>query len=152
MMGTASKTASASHIELTNDEKQIWWSAYAVPCLSIFAPYSINSELPKNISNAGATFSEDSLWWKFERLQYAIEQDYTRYMPIWKEVTTVIENEFRAKTVNTPTYEQICENTEIMEKAVDNMYEKIIALREATTEPQHMAMNQLAKDRAKIKF
>lgn len=150
MMESASKTAAASHIELTGDENQIWWHACSTPCLSIFAPYQVHAELPDAVSKGGATFTEDSLWWKFERLQYLIERDYETYAPMWKAVAKDMEDTFRKNTVKAPTALEIRNNTEMMERAVDEMYEKLAAIHDPSNNPQHDSMIEIYKQRANI--
>ena len=74
MLDTASKTAASSHVELVEGETPVWWSAFGCPCLSVYAPYSVNNALPAELSCAGAKYTPESAWWQFERLQYALSR------------------------------------------------------------------------------
>ena len=154
MQDTASKTAAAAHVELIPGKTPIWWNAFACPCVSIFAPYTVENELPVSLSSAGAQYSEDSAWWQFERLQYAIEQDYPRYAAKWKPIAQAMEQELRQQVAGQETLENatVAENTERMLKAVQTMTEEILKDKTPTNEPQHMSMNETAKRRANITF
>lgn len=153
MVDSASKTAAASHVELTKDKQPIWWSAFAVPCMSVFAPYTVNSEIPEILSNAGATYSDNSAWWKFERLQYALEMDYPPNMAIWRPIANKLEEEFikQVKDDNLNN-EIIASNTIKLIDSVDEAYKKIIKGKGASSQPQHWGMNEIAKLRGKITF
>lgn len=154
MLDSASKTAAASHIELKKDTDNIWWNAFAVPCMSIFAPYSINAELPAEISCAEEKYTENSAWWQFERLQYAIEQDYHGNMKKWKPIIERNEKLLleQVKKFGIPTDKRIKENTEMILKEVQTMYQSIIEKQGSTTEVQHIEMNNINKLRAEIEF
>ncbi len=129
MTETSSKTAAASHVELIQDKTAVWWNAFAVPCMSVFAPYTVFSKLPEAVSNAGAKYSEDSAWWQFERLQYAVETDYCRHMSWWRREADQLEHAFwkQVEEAGIPGDQQIKENTERMLQAVQSAYERIAA-------------------------
>ena len=152
MLETASKTAAASQVELVREGTPVWWNAFAVPCMSVFAPYTVQSVLPPEISSAGAKYSKESAWWQFERLQYAIEKDYCRYMGWWRREADQLEHMFWEQTENgrIPTDRQIAENTERMLRAVDAAYQRITGDKEESGQPQHLEMNKTAKRRAGI--
>lgn len=154
MMDTASKTAAASHVELTKEGAPVWWNAFAVPCMSVFAPYSIEAELPDCIKKAGEAYSADSAWWQFERLQYAIETDYPRHMAWWRKTADSLEKEFRDYINHKGVLDtkKIAKNTEYMLKRVDEAFWKIKNEKGATGQPQHADMNETAKKRAGIEF
>lgn len=154
MLDTASKTAAAAHIEMTKDKNPIWWNAFAVPCMSIFAPYTIQGELPECMSHADEKFSEDSAWWQFERLQYAIETDYPKNMAIWRPIADQLEAEFKeqVRKHGIPDNRTMIKNTKHMLEAVDKMYQKIIQSAEQSQQVQHQEMNEKAKKRAGIIF
>lgn len=148
MLDTASKTAAAAHIELVPGETPIWWNAFACPCMSVYAPYTINSELPATISLAGAQYTEDSAWWQFEKLQYLIERDYPRYMAIWQPRARALESKFRQQTAAGLTNEKIAQNTEEMMQLVQEMICILAADNAPSENPQHAAMNETAWKRA----
>lgn len=151
MTENASKTAAASQVELTKEGEPIWWNAFAVPCMSVFAPYAVSSKLPSEISSAGAQYSEDSAWWQFERLQYAIEEDYCRNIKWWRPEADKLENMFLKQMEKEPlTDELILENTKKMLNAVDAAYRKIKEDVSASNQPQHLEMNRVAEKRAGI--
>lgn len=153
MLDTASKTAAASHVELTDEKQPIWWNAFAVPCMSVFAPYTVHAELPEIVSNAGPTYSENSAWWSFERLQYALEADYPKNIAIWRPIADQLERLFlKEASDGVPNNEVIANNTVKMLQAVDDAYQSIIKKQEASCQPQHCEMNEIAKKRGGIVF
>lgn len=154
MNDKSSRTAAAAHIELTKEETPIWWSCFSVPCMSVFVPYTVKSELPEAISRAGEVYTEDSAWWQFERMQYAIEQDYPRYIGRWKTVRDRMEEAFRkdVQKHGAPTDEKIKENTACMLDAVEEVFRGIVSCHTPTNEPQKTEANETARKRAKIVF
>ncbi len=153
MLDTASKTAAASHIELVKDRQPVWWNAFAVPCMSIFAPYTVHADLPEIISTADEKYSDDSAWWKFERLQYALEMDYPRNMAIWRPVAQRLEDMFFHQMKDAVLNNEIIEaNTRKMMETVEEAYQQIIKEQEASGQPQHWEMNEIAKRRGGIIF
>lgn len=154
MLDTASKTAASAQVELTEDRPPVWWNAFGCPCLSAYAPYTVTNTLPSQLSCARAQYSDDSAWWQFERLQYAIEQDYPRYAPLWQARAAELEAQMRAQVEaeGAPGDEMVCENTRRLLDAVNRMFAQITASPTASAEPQHQEMNETAKQRAGIVF
>lgn len=154
MEDTASKTAAASQVELTKDREPVWWNAFSVPCMSVFAPYTVKNTLPVSLSTAGAQYTKDSAWWQFERLQYAIERDYGTYMNWWRPEADRLEALFweGVRKNGAPDDETVRKNTDLLLKEVQKMYERIMADPNASKEPQHGAMNARALERAGICF
>ena len=154
MLETASKTAAAAQVELTPDKEPIWFNAFACPCVSVFAPYAVSAQLPAAVSTAGAQFDANSAWWQFERLQYAIERDYPRYIAKWKPVAAALEEEMLSEVRQRGTVdaEMIARNTEKLLQAVDHAYHEILASTEGSAQPQHESMNEAAMRRAGITF
>ena len=150
----ASRTAAAAHIELAKGETPVWWNCFSVPCMSIFAPYTVESELPEIISHAEQCYTENSAWWQFERMQYAMEQDYPKYIGQWRTVQKQLEEKYLedVREHGAPANEKIKANTEEMLKAADNMYRMITCHPSASGEPQKAEANEVAKQRAKIVF
>ena len=153
MTETASKTAAASHVELVPNGIPVWYHAFACPCLSIFAPYTLKNELPKILSFAGERYSADSAWWQFERLQYAIERDYPRYMALWRSLADKIEKSLyvQVQQNGAPNDTTVAENTRQLLMAVNKMYANITEQSETFVD-QHFDMNEKAKKRANIIF
>lgn len=153
MLDTASKTAAASQIEFVKDGQPIWWHAFAVPCMSIFAPYTVGVDLPEILGTAGDTYSPDSAWWQFERLQYALEMDYPRNMAVWGPIAKQLEDVFLNQMKDSALSDELIEaNTKKMLETVEEGYQKIIREHEASGQPQHLEMNEIAKKRGKIVF
>ncbi|MGI5172954.1 C69 family dipeptidase [Treponema sp. OMZ 840] len=151
---TSGKTAAASYVELTSDRIPVWYHAFACPCLSIFAPYTVQNKLPETLSNADSHYSSDSAWWQFERLQYALEQDYHQYMALWRPLADKLEESLYAhiQQNGAPDDITIAENTKRLLAAVNEMYTHIVTHGKDFAECQHFDMNKTAKKRAKIIF
>ena len=149
---TASKTAASAQTELIPGKESIWWNAFACPCVSIYAPYRIGAKLPEEISSAGAQYSGDSAWWQFERLQYAIEEDYPARIGEWRSVVKAIEEEFRSSFVSAEdlTDSAIVKNTTQILDAVDREYRKIVSEGLSSNNPQRIDVNRIFKRRAGI--
>ena len=151
---TASKTAAASHIELRKDAEPVWWNAFACPCVSVFAPYTVSASLPEAISSAGAQYDEESAWWQFERLQYAIERDYPRHIEKWRPIVQALEREMMQEVAASGTADtaMIRRNTQRILASAEQAYRSILADSGASAQPQHALMNEAAKRRAGITF
>ncbi len=150
MLEKASKTAAASHIELTKDIEPVWWNCFSLPCISIFAPYTVQGELPEIISYAGEKYSKDSAWWRFEELQYEIEKDYPYYMKRWAPIQKELELEFWNDIKANPkvTDEQVEENMNKMLAAISNMMTELKDDKGGKSQPQNQIANEIAKKRA----
>lgn len=152
MTDTASKTAAASQVELERGKTPIWWHAFAVPCISVYAPYSIAAEVPAQVSFAGGEYSKDSAWWNFEKLQYAIEEDYVQNMQWWRPIADRLEAEFKKQIEKdgVPDKHQMEENLQKMLKAAEDACEKIGAEKIASSQPQHLEMTGISRKRAAL--
>ena len=53
------------------------------PCISVFLPFTMETAIPQKVSQGSARYSDDSLWWKLERLSYELEEDYPRNTALW---------------------------------------------------------------------
>lgn len=150
----ASRTAAAAHVELTKEEAPVWWNCFSVPCMSVFAPYSVNAELPESISTAEDHYTEASAWWQFERMQYAIEEDYPKYIGLWHSVQQELEAKYlkAVKEHGAPSDKQIKANTDEMMEAVGEMYRKVILSHGPSGQPQRAEAIEAAKRRGRIVF
>ena len=87
-------------------------------------------------------------------MQYAMEQDYPKYIGQWRTVQRQLEEKYLedVREHGAPANEKIKANTEEMLKAADNMYRMITCHPSASGEPQKAEANEVAKQRAKIVF
>lgn len=83
---SSSKTAAGSVVELSKDKTPVWWSCMSNPCISVFLPFTMETAIPQKVSQGSARYSDDSLWWKLERLSYELEEDYPRNTALWNPV------------------------------------------------------------------
>lgn len=126
MNESMSKTAAASQVELTRGKEPVWWHAFSTPCTSIFAPYTICTCIPKSVSTAGAEYSEESVWWKFEMLSEFIENNYEKYVGQWHMRASLLESRFlkEVEVVGKVDEKMIRQNTELMLQAIEEIYKK----------------------------
>jgi dipeptidase len=147
----SSKTAAGTVVEIEKDKLSTWWSALSNPCCSVFAPFYINGTLPKNISCAGATFSEDSLWWKAEQLIFAIEENYPKYSLLVRDRQRKLEEELAKQTIPENPTQVMQENVNHIEALIDTLYSEIKQDSLQTTEFQQIIHLAEAKKIAGIK-
>ncbi len=153
MEAMASKTAASMQIELDTTKTPIWWNAFGAPCMSIYAPYTIDNHLPEVISKADETYSEDSAWWQFEKLQLLISRHYVSSLPHWKKNAMQLENDIfkETLTLNDLKDEDIVRNTEkILEWVRTSIIE--IQKQNLNVDPQIQDMFHYMKELGKITY
>lgn len=74
--------------------KFVYWGSMAPPCCSVFTPKFNIGWIPKELSEAGAVYSEKSPWWIFTELERYIELSYEDFAPMASEVFGSMEDEF----------------------------------------------------------
>ncbi|WP_367925661.1 C69 family dipeptidase [uncultured Ruthenibacterium sp.] len=150
----ASKTAAAAVVELTPDKPLVWFNALSSPCASVYVPCYIEGELPHSLSKAGAKFSEDSLWWKFERLNYKIEEDYPRFIGTVRSVWDKLEKEMAEKAdASRPAQEltnAMMQDWKVVEEQVDRLYAQLESDDQTCTQPQRIPYLKKARQEAGI--
>ena len=155
METAVSKTAASTIIEIESEEHSIWWGAFSNPCTSVFAPYYIDGVLPIQVSHAGDTFSEKSLGWKTERLNFAIEVDYPKYYSMIIEDIKKLEKELEGDHNENfgkkdPT-EMMVQNVQKLEDLIDALYSKIKSDKSISDNLQRQEYLVEAKKMADIK-
>ncbi len=150
----ASKTAAGAVVELTPDKPLVWFNTLSSPCASVYVPCYLEGKLPANLSHAGARFSEDSLWWKFERLNYKIEEDYPRFIRVVRPVWDKMEQEMAQAADPCRSAQEL---TEAMAKdwnAVENEVDRLYAALEQDdgpcTQPQRIPYLKKVREDAGI--
>ncbi len=146
----SSKTAAALQAELAEGRETVLWHAFGCPCCSVFAPYRIGSGLPEILSNGGAFYEGGSMWWLFERLQYAIEQDYSYWNADWREKIRELENDFDLLRPEDLTDEKIRDNTKKLEALVKAEIRKIESSSRSSHDPQRLPMRDILRSKMKI--
>lgn len=74
--------------------------AFSQPCCSIFLPAYVGINPPARMSTGGAVFSEDSLWWLFDRLIKMVGVDSDRFAQGVHKAINQLEQEIE-KEANT---------------------------------------------------
>lgn len=91
------KTAAGCVVELSPEAAPQWQSCFSSPCVSVFIPYDLFAALPSRVSHAGASFSANSLWWKFERFASLAEKNYPLYSRWARDEWSALERIFAAQ-------------------------------------------------------
>jgi len=88
------QTAASMVVELRRDMpdllKASCWASMAAPCTSVFFPiYPDRTNIPQKLSFADKTYSKESPWWAFKRLQRHTERNYpvlgSLAKSVWRE-------------------------------------------------------------------
>lgn len=152
----SSKTAAAVVAELKEGAVP-WWGCFSNPCISTFVPVFLDGKLPTCYSTAGPKYSNDSMWWQMERLCYAVELNYNRYIEWIRPLQQELEQTFATAalaaeanpaartTITTACGHQLAE-------VVDKLYNQIVqdVDQNKLVEPQHLETVQKARLRAGI--
>lgn len=143
----SSVTAAGAVVEIPREGNLTFRGCMSRPCCSVFLPYSIEEPLPKKVSYAKGFFEQDSFWWKMERLTDEIEIDYPRNKKVWE----VIQKELQDKMnqIENPDAETMKKCVQEVEKAVDSVYEKLVALNISTSQIQRKQLINRKKEKAK---
>lgn len=147
---SSSKTAAGSVVELSKDKTPVWWSCMSNPCISVFLPFTVEIAIPQKVSQGSARYSDDSLWWKLERLSYELEEDYPRNTALWNPVKERLQEYICSLAEKGPDDSLLCEMASRLEEAADEMY---LVLRDANTsssQPQRKAALKAARTMAGI--
>ena len=80
-----------------NGSPKVYWASLGTPCCGVFMPLYVDGEIPSALTQAGAEFSDDSVWWLFKKLDDSVAVDYAertlRVQQVWAE----LENAFEEK-------------------------------------------------------
>lgn len=56
-----------------------WLTVGSNPCISVYVPFYLGTEIPETLSKGREKYDEDSYWWNHERLVRKIQEDYPQY-------------------------------------------------------------------------
>jgi len=73
---------------------KVYWASFGPPCSGVFMPLYIEGEIPKPLTQAGAGFSEDSVWWLFKKLSERVAEDFAGRTPRVQEEWLELESDF----------------------------------------------------------
>jgi hypothetical protein len=82
-------------------DRPVRWFALAAPCTSVYLPLFVGAPLPESLARGGAEPSDDSAWWRFKRLQQAVERDFERALPRVRARFDALEAEWLAEARRT---------------------------------------------------
>ena len=147
-----SKTAAGAVVELTADRPLVWYSVLSNPCASVYVPCYLHGRLPENLSRADARFSEDSLWWKFERLNDKIEEDYPRFIqrvrPVWDAMEADMARRADPCRSAQELTDAMARDWQEAERQADRLYASLVQDAAPSTQPQRLPCLQEVRRRA----
>lgn len=111
----AGQTTGSLVVRLTGEkEPEIWVTATAAPCTSLFKllPLGMN---PPGIGRPEGRFDPESLWWRHEKLHRLVMGDYKNRMALYRRERDEKEIEMvklwsRSPHEETPSREELCQN------------------------------------------
>jgi secernin len=74
------QTAASMVVQLRRDGCTAWCSL-VTPCISVFLPFPIDSDIPAVLACGTATYSADSPWWRIKRLLDTAVNDWPAVWP-----------------------------------------------------------------------
>ena len=120
------------------------------PCISVFLPFTMETAIPQKVSQGSARYSDDSLWWKLERLSYELEEDYPRNTALWNPVKEALQEYIHTRAEKGLDDSILQEMVSKLEEKADEMY---LVLRDANSsvgQPQRKEVLRTARIRAGI--
>ena len=69
--------STASYVgHLSKKASTHWFTGGSSPCISVYVPFYLGSEIPGSFSKGEERFRADSYWWSHEELVRSVQQDY----------------------------------------------------------------------------
>jgi len=69
--------STASYVgHLTKEAAAHWMTGGSTPCLSVYIPFYLGSEIPETFTRGTDKYEENSFWWNHEKFVRRIQQDY----------------------------------------------------------------------------
>ena len=103
-------------------------------CLG-FPAFTMETAIPQKVSQGSARYSDDSLWWKLERLSYELEEDYPRNTALWNPVKGKAAGVHLFLAEKGPD-DSLCEMASRPEEAADEMYLVLRDANASSSQPQ----------------
>lgn len=72
----ASQSTASFVGHLTEEIPTHWLTAGSSPCISVYMPFYLGTELPEILTKGREKYDTDSYWWDHEKLVRKIEEDY----------------------------------------------------------------------------
>jgi secernin len=81
--GTGGNTAASLVADLCADGSRlpVYWCSFYSPCLGVFFPVFSEGALPPVLAAGGGELDDESPWWLFHRLNWAVRADPDRRVP-----------------------------------------------------------------------
>jgi len=61
---------------LTEETPTHWLTVGSNPCISVYIPFYLSTEIPETLTKGHEKYEEDSYWWDHEKLVRKIQEDY----------------------------------------------------------------------------
>lgn len=97
MTWDASQTAASLICSYHEVLGPVSWYAPSLPCCSVYIPVYWTGDVPCAMKNAGGTYSDDSLWWRTERLAMLISVDEERFGVAARKALRALEEDIRRR-------------------------------------------------------
>jgi len=98
---TASQTAASMLVTYREGLGIVIRYAFSIPCTSLYLPVYYTGTVPEKMQRSGGVFSENSLWWLFERLAAIVKVDYERFAPLLMKACEEVEEEISNQAFHT---------------------------------------------------
>ncbi len=103
------------------------WFALAAPCTSIYLPLFVGAPLPESLTHAGSEPDDASAWWRFKRLQQAVERDFERALSRVRARFDALEHAWLADAGSDAPAERMAEATARALEACDALLRELPA-------------------------
>lgn len=110
----------------------------------------METAIPQKVSQGSARYSDDSLWWKLERLSYELEEDYPRNTALWNPVKERLQEYICSLAEKGLDDSLLCEMASRLEEAADEMYLVLRDANASSSQPQRKAALKAARTMAGI--
>jgi dipeptidase len=70
------------------------WFALSSPCTGVYLPLYVEGKVPETLTHAARELEPESAWWRFNRLQRAVVEDFAGRLPRVREAFDRLESEW----------------------------------------------------------
>jgi len=96
-LSRSSQSTASVVSHLTGSINTHWVTGTSAPCTSVFKPFFFEAkEVPGGAGESGETYSDDSAWWKHERLHRGVLRDYPTMIETYRKERDRLEESFIA--------------------------------------------------------
>ncbi|MEX2723529.1 MAG: C69 family dipeptidase [Candidatus Freyarchaeota archaeon] len=85
---------------LTEELQTHWLTGGSNPCISVYMPFFMGTEIPETLSKGNEKFSESSFWWNHEKLARKIQEDYPQRASLILPEIETLQSKFLEEASN----------------------------------------------------